>query len=199
MASMLWAGVDVGGRRKGFHLAAVDGERLHAGPVRVSGVRDAVRWLRWRAPRLVAVDSPRSPAPDGLRSRPEERLLASNVCGIRFTPERALLGRSRYYEWILRGLELYAALEDAGLTVIECFPTASFTRWAGARGARTRAVWTREALAGSGLAGVPLRLNQDERDAIAAALTARCHELGLAERFGEIVVPAAASARADRH
>src|SRR5438093_12988976 len=100
MASMVWAGVDVGGRRKGFHLAVVDGERLHAGPVRVASVRDAVRWLRWRTPRLVAVDSPRSPAPDGLRSRPEERLLASSVCGIRFTPEGALLRRSRYYEWI---------------------------------------------------------------------------------------------------
>src|SRR5207247_4668529 len=130
----VWAGVDVGGRRKGFHLALVDDERLHAGPVRVSSVPGAVRWLRWRAPRLVAVDSPRSPAPDGLRSRPEERLLASRVCGIRFTPERALLRPSRYYEWIVRGLELYSALEEAGLTVVECFPTASFTRWAGARG-----------------------------------------------------------------
>ena len=134
--------MDVGGRRKGFHLAIVDDARLRAGPVRVAGVREAVRWLCWRSPRLIAVDSPRAPAPTGDRSRPEERLLARSVCGIRYTPERALLRSSRYYAWILNGLALYAALEEAGLEAIECFPTASFTRWAGARGSRTRAALT---------------------------------------------------------
>jgi hypothetical protein len=39
------------------------------------------------------------------------------------------------------------------------------------------------------LGRAPARLNQDERDAIAAALTARAHERGETERFGDIVVP----------
>jgi predicted nuclease with RNAse H fold len=185
----VWAGVDVGGRRKGFHLALVDADRLRAGPARVSTVTEAVRWLKWRSPALVAVDSPRLPAPDGARSRPEERELARSICNIRYTPESARLARNRYYEWIVRGLALYAALEEAGLPAIECFPTASFTRWAGPRGRQTRSVWTREALAQTGLLGVPTPLGQDGRDAVAAALTARAHELGLTESFGPIVVP----------
>jgi predicted nuclease with RNAse H fold len=185
----VWAGVDVGGRRKGFHLALVDERRLRAGPTRVRSVADAIRWLQWRTPTGVAVDSPRSAAPDGCRSRPEERELARRICHIRYTPERALLERNRYYEWILRGLELYVALEEAGFAAVECFPTASFTRWAGARGTKTRASWTREALLEFQLENVPRSLSQDGRDAIAAALTARSHARGLTESIGEIVVP----------
>jgi len=186
----VWAGVDVGGRRKGFHLALVDGEGLHAGPEHVRRVEEAVLWLRWRSPQLVAVDSPRFPAPEGSLSRPEERELARAVCGIRYTPEyAALLESRRYYQWILNGFDLYSALEEAGLDAIECYPTASFTRWAGPRGSRPRTDWSRRALRRAGLAGLPPRLNQDERDAIGAALTARCYDLDLAESFGEIVVP----------
>ena len=185
----VWAGVDVGGRRKGFHLALIDEQRLRAGPVRKTTVADAVRWLSWRTPQLVAVDSPIEPAPDLARSRPDERLIARKVCGIRYTPDRATLSRGRYYEWILRGLDLYAALAEAGLAAVECFPTASFTRWGGPRGAATRAAWTRNTLLSLGLAGVPGALGQDGRDAIAAALTARALDQGRAERFGQIVVP----------
>jgi hypothetical protein len=41
------------------------------------------------------------------------------------------------------------------------------------------------------VAGMPRRTNQDQRDAIAAAVTARQHTQGLTESFGAIVVPAA--------
>lgn len=185
----MWAGVDVGGRGKGFHLALVDGERLAAGPVRLKTVEDAVdRLVAW-APRLVGVDSPCAPAPDGALSRPEERELARRVCGIRYTPDRARLDAGRYYEWVRNGLSLYEALKGEGIAALECFPTASFTRWYGPRGARTRAAWTREALAASGLAGLPRRMSQDDRDAVAAALTVRSYDLGQAERLGAIVVP----------
>ena len=56
--------------------------------------------------------------------------------------------------------------------------------------------WTRAGLATLGLAAVPKRINQDQRDAIAAAVTARQHTTGLTESFGEIVVPAARATRA---
>jgi uncharacterized membrane protein YgcG len=42
-----------------------------------------------------------------------------------------------------------------------------------------------------GLEGLPTRTNQDQRDAIAAALTARQYTQGLTETIGEIVVPVA--------
>ncbi len=186
---MTWAGVDVGGRRKGFHLALVDEQRLLAGPVRAAAVEEAVRLIAAWAPRLVAVDGPCAPAPDGFLSRAEERALARAVCGIRYTPDRARLAAGRYYEWVRNGLALYDALAAAGIATVECFPTASFTRFAGGRGRRTRAAWTRAALAASGLAGLPRRMSQDGRDAVAAALTARSYDLGRAERVGAIVVP----------
>jgi hypothetical protein len=45
-----------------------------------------------------------------------------------------------------------------------------------------------------GLDGVPSRTNQDGRDAIAAALSARDYEHGRSQPFGAIVVPAPARA-----
>jgi len=185
----MWGGVDVGGRRKGFHAAVVDERRLVAGPTRLATASAVLDWLEDRAT-LVAVDSPCAPAPDGSSSRPEERALAAAVCGIRYTPPASALLASAYYEWIEHGFELYATLDAAGLAAIECFPTASWTRWAGSRGTTTRARWSAAALAALGLAGVPGRLGQDDRDAIGAALTARCRDRGRWEAFGPIVVPA---------
>jgi predicted nuclease with RNAse H fold len=187
----IWAGVDVGGRRKGFHAAAVDDERLVAGPVRLHTVADSVEWLVALVPAVVAVDAPRSPAPDGLSSRSCERELARAICGIRYTPDRAKLVANPYYAWILHGLELYDALEAAGLNTVECFPTASWTRWSGARGNESRAAWSQAALNGLGFGAVR---GQDARDAIGAALTARCFAHADVQRFGEIVVPRARAA-----
>jgi hypothetical protein len=73
--------------------------------------------------------------------------------------------------------------------VIECFPTAAWTRWHRPRAGRSRSAWSREALAASDLQGVPQRTNQDARDAIAAALTARDFDQVRCQAFGQIVVP----------
>lgn len=187
-----WAGVDVGGRRKGFHVAVVDGDRLLAGPVRLKEPKEVVEFLREWKPRRVAVDSPRSPAPDGQLSREGERCLAREVCGIRYTPDRRRLEANRtYYGWILQGLELYATLTSAQFRVIECFPTASWTRWAGPRGKAPRSRWSQGALARLGLANMPARVGQDGRDAIGAAMTAYADEKNCVDRFGDIVVPKA--------
>ena len=184
----MWAGVDVGGRRKGFHAAVIDDERIVAGPARLVAPAEVVDWLRPYEPRAVAVDAPASPAPAGRLSREGECALARRVCGIRYTPDAARLAEP-YYEWVLNGLELYAALARERWMVLECFPTASWTRWSGARGTRSRASWSADALASWALAGAPVRLGQDGRDALGAALTARAHARGETESFGEIVVP----------
>jgi predicted nuclease with RNAse H fold len=187
-----WAGVDVGGTRKGFDIAVVDATRIVAGPARLRDPAEVVAFLIEQQPRVVAVDSPRAAAADGAASRECERLLARAVCGIRYTPSRAVLaGGDPYYDWIRNGLDLYAALAAAGAwRVVECFPTASWTRLAGPRNGRSRAQWTGEALLRLGLAGIPARTSQDARDAIAAAVTARRFDHGSTESFGEIVVPA---------
>ena len=186
----LWAGVDVGAAAKGFHLALVDGRRLVGGPARCRTAAEAVQLLSAWKPRLVAVDSPLRPAPAGERSRPCEREFArAKICGLRYTPDRLTLRTSPYYAWILNGFVLYRGLTAAGLAAIECFPTASWTRWYGPRRTTGRAAWSAAALRRLPLAEVPARLDQDERDAIGAALTAWEHDRDLTERFGDLVVP----------
>jgi predicted nuclease with RNAse H fold len=142
------------------------------------------------------IDSPCRAAEPGERSRCCERELSGSVCAIRYTPgESVIFAGGSYYEWIRNGLELYAALAGDARTaraeVVEVFPTAAWTRWHGARGSRTRARWSSQALALLKLEGLPARrLSQDERDAVVAALTARLFGEGRVEAFGEIIVPA---------
>jgi predicted nuclease with RNAse H fold len=185
----VWVGVDVGGQRKRFDVAVIDDRRVLAlqGHLTCGQVAQIVTEQR---PEVVAIDSPRSCAPDGHTARDGEFQLARSICGIRWTPDARHVQASAYYAWILEGLALFDALAADDAEVIEVFPTASWTRWHGRRGARTRAAWTRQGVAALGLEGVPARTNQDQRDAIAAAMTARQHSLARTETMGEIVVPA---------
>jgi predicted nuclease with RNAse H fold len=187
-----WAGVDVGGsRRKRLHLAVL----TDTGDISLDGgldIAQAVDWLRSRGPALVAVDSPCETAAPGQTRRDDEAAFSrARICGLRPTPDLRAVRSNPYYEWIEHGLRLYSALDEAGLTSIECFPTASFTRWIGPRKARTRARWSEEALGRLPIDLPGHRLNQDHRDAIAAAVTAKQHEAGQTQSFGTLVVPRA--------
>jgi predicted nuclease with RNAse H fold len=184
-----WLGVDVGGRRKGFDIALVD-ERGLLWLTGGLGRRAVIEAVERDGPAIVAIDSPRFCAPRGQTARDDERRLARLICGIRWTPDRATVARSPYYAWIVEGLGLFGALARHDVEVIEVFPTASWTRWHGPRGSRSRAAWSNEGLATMGLDELPARTNQDQRDAIAAAVTARQHARGETETIGGIVVPA---------
>src|ERR1039457_6841586 len=168
----LWIGVDVGGKRKGFDVAVIDDRRVLALQGRLA-CQQVVDLVVANPPRVVAIDSPRYCAPEGQTARAGELQLAKSICGIRWTPDMSRVHASAYYAWIIEGLALFDALAGCGVEVIEVFPTASWTRWLGKRGSRTRSAWTRQGLATLGLDGVPARTNQDQRDAIAAAMTAR--------------------------
>jgi predicted nuclease with RNAse H fold len=190
----VWAGVDVGAQRKGFHVAALDEHRVVYGPVNVASVVTVTERLLSLEPAVIGIDSPCRPAPPGARSRGWERELARRVCGIRYTPDAASIATGgSYYEWIRNGLRLYEALAARSeWRVVEVFPTASWTRLHAARGSLPRGAWSAAALNSLGLEGLPARrLGQDDRDAIAAAWTARlCSVPGAVEWFGEITVPA---------
>jgi predicted nuclease with RNAse H fold len=183
-----WLGVDVGGRRKGFDVALVDGRRVVALAGRL-GQRAVIERVETGRPTVVAIDSPRCWAPEGKTTRDGERQLAKSICGVRWTPDERRGRVNPYYAWIVEGLDLFYALATHDVEVIEVFPTASWTRWHGKRGARSRAAWSRQSLAMLSLEGVPARTNQDQRDAIVAAVTARQHTQGMTEAMGEIVVP----------
>lgn len=189
MIVSVWLGVDVGGERKGFDTALIDADlRLVDLRARMD-VSSVVQLIRKHKPEVVAIDSPKVAAPDGAHLRECELVLNASVCGIRWTPDTKTLSSSPYYAWIRCGLRLYDAVRPiAGTQVVEVFPTASWTRWFGDR-AESRARWTRQGLAQLPLSGVPLRTNQDQRDAIAAALTAWQLAHRQCEYFGEIVVP----------
>jgi predicted nuclease with RNAse H fold len=188
-SSNRWAGVDVGGRRKGFHVAVVDAAGHCTGPVNLRTPAEVRDWLAHLRPEVVGLDSPLATAPVECSAREGELRLARSVCGIRWTPPAEKLDGNPYYAWILHGLELAALLRAAGpWRVIEVFPTASWTRWAGPRRG-SRAHWSQAALDALGLSGVPGRLGQDGRDAIAAAITARLWSASGTESFDEIVVP----------
>jgi predicted nuclease with RNAse H fold len=178
---MTVVGIDVGGRKKGFHGCAVDGERIVAGPQALGGVAAAVEWVAWFAPRTIAIDSPCEGAPAGTKARPDEKEFnRARICGIRFTPPREQLAGNPYYEWIEHEL-------------IETVPTAAWTVWHGPRGEQARGAWSQDAFDALGLEGAPARrLSQDDRDAVAAALVARQFEEGLTTPYGKIIVPAAA-------
>jgi predicted nuclease with RNAse H fold len=184
-----WLGVDVGGKRKRFDVALIDNQGLLALHRRLN--REAViEIVETDRPKVVAIDSPRCCAPDGEATRAGERELAKTICGIRWTPDESRVrDGNAYYAWIVEGLNLYDSLASRNSVVIEVFPTASWTRWHGKRGSQSRSAWSREGLMTLGLEGVPPRTNQDQRDAIAAAVTARQHTHGLTVAVGEIVVP----------
>ena len=187
-------GVDVGGDRKGFDVAVLDGMTVRLR--RTTKVGDVVDLAADAG--LVGIDAPAAWAPDGQASRPDERSFArAGICGIRFTPDEAT-ARARtddHLGWIWNGLALYEALADAAVDTAEVFPTAAWTRWCGARGGRTRLAWTRAGwnrLRADGLvADAGDRPTQDAMDAVAAALVARQARAGTVDRFGGLVVPAA--------
>lgn len=185
----VWVGVDVGGKRKGFDVAVIDDRRVLV-LLSHRTCRQVVDIVLVNRPEVVAIDGPRSCAPDGLTARDGELQLARSICGIRWTPDERRVHAAAYYAWILEGRALFDALAAHDVEVIEVFPTASWTRWFGKRGTQTRAAWTRQGLAALGLKSVPMRTNQDQRDAIAAAMTARQHSLARTETIGDIVVPA---------
>jgi predicted nuclease with RNAse H fold len=190
-------GVDVGGIRKGFDVAVIDEAKVLELRARLT-VAEVVALVEQLDPLIVGIDSPCCPASDGETSRACERQVAKEVCGIRWTPDAVRLQASPYYAWIVHGLELHCALAGITAEVIEVFPTASWTRWAGKRGRSPRSAWTRSALMTLGLRGIPARTNQDQRDAIAAAVTAREHTRGTTEAIGDIVVPSGMFVRPER-
>ena len=191
MLAFMWRGIDVGGDRKGFDVAVVDAHLAVVASSARLGVPGVLKLVQEWNPTVVAIDSPCEPAPPGDHLRVCELQLNSKVCGIRWTPDLSAVETSNYYAWIRNGFRLYEALEGMlNVEVIEVFPTASWTRWAGKRVAR-RARWTREALAQLPVSGLPPRSNQDFRDSVAAAVTAWQYSQGRSESFGPIVVPIA--------
>jgi predicted nuclease with RNAse H fold len=187
----MWAGIDVGGRRKGFDIAIISNDAVLRHLSRSQSPTEVVEILLKHSPRLLGIDCPESPAGVGAKHRPCELLVNREVCGIRWTPDSATIGRNQdYYGWLSNGFELWNEVRAAGMNAVEVFPTASWTIWNGRRGKASRSRWSREGIAKLGVIDLPTRMNQDERDAVASAWTARMADLGqVAAAYEPIVIP----------
>ncbi len=188
----MWAGVDVGGESKGFDVAVISSQKelIELQQVRSSG--EVVQLVsRFGRPNVVGIDGPESPAEDGAALRNCELKVRHGVCGIRWTPDAARIeANPGYYGWIRNGFRVWRALRAEGITAVEVFPTASWTIWLGPRRGRSRASWSREGLCTLGITCLPTRSNQDQRDAIAAAWTARSADrMEVALGYDPIVIP----------
>lgn len=195
MASFL--GIDVGGKRKGFHLAEISSGEPVGDPLQLADVAAVVEQVEQVRPAMIGLDSPKSCADPGESSRRDEREFRSaGICAIRWTPDEATVrSGGAYFEWVRNGLDLYEALAkliDPEL-LIEVFPTAAWTQLHAPRGNRSRSEWSIEALESLDLdLAATRRWSQDDRDAVAAAYTAMlfAEHPERTLRFGDLVVPA---------
>ena len=193
--SHLHVGIDVGERR--HHVAVVDeqgklvGDFLSPSGHSHDDVLELVISLKARI-RTVGIDAPCALAADGDRSRLCERVMQRQVgCRIFPTPDSSSLDGHWCEGWIRAGLRLYASLRaELDATLCEVFPTASYTAWSGPRPASmTKTAWSDTTLREQGhLRGtqgsLPRTWNQHQRDALAAAWTARDVHFGSAREIG---------------
>jgi predicted nuclease with RNAse H fold len=209
-------GIDVGGRRKGFHAVALTGG-AYAARLRTAEVQELAHWCRSViGAELIAIDAPCRWSSDG-RARPCEREL--NAAGIRCfaspTRQAALSHPSNYYGWMLQGEALYrqlevshpllAALPPSAPACFETFPHAITWHLRGGNAeARQKRLQRRDLLEQAGIDTAPLT-SIDWIDAALCALAA--HHLGSGRpcrAYGEpatglIVVPQGPSAAEPAH
>ncbi len=201
-------GVDVGGLRKGFHAVALR-NGSYARHLVSGEAQQVADWCRSVVQAsVIAVDAPCRWSTHG-RARPCERELMQKGIWCFSSPSQQKAHaphRTGYYDWMLRGEELYQALEAThpllsalpltGNACFETFPHA--VTWhlrGGNANARAKRSQRRALLAQAGLDPTPFT-NIDLVDAALCALTAHhlasgrpCKGYGEAST-GLIVVPA---------
>jgi len=200
-------GIDVGGKRKGFHaVALLDGcfvdKKADSDPEVI------VNWCIGHGAKVVAVDAPCRWSLSG-KSRLAERAL--EIAGEKIhcfatpTYEDALANKKRFYDWVFNGEKLYRRLEShqylrfndeqtKGQTCIETFPHAVVCAMAGrVVAAKPKASVRRKALRNKGYDDSSLP-NIDFVDAALCAVAAdefrKCRYRSYGNRDeGYIVVP----------
>ena len=207
-ATITIVGIDVGGPRKGFHAVALR-SGAYVGQLASRDELQIADWCRSVVQAsVIAIDAPCRWSSDG-RARPCERGLMQKGIWCFSSPSHQKAHaphRTGYYDWMLRGEELYQALEVThpllsalpliGNACFETFPHAiTWHLRGGNANARAKRSQRRALLAQAGLDHTPFT-NIDLVDAALCALTAHhlasgrpCTGYGEAST-GLIVVPA---------
>lgn len=206
-AKRIVVGIDVGGARKGFHAVAL-ANGVYLDRKQTPSVRELTHWVREEiGARVIAIDSPcrwRS----AKCGRPAELELLEDGIRCFLTPTRseAVRNTTGFYHWMLRGAELFRALEKthplchAGKTAggscsFETFPHAITWHLRGGKADATRKRPQRLALLRRHGVSVAALTNMDWIDAALCALAAEMLAAGRSMHFygdrrtGYIVVP----------
>jgi predicted nuclease with RNAse H fold len=127
---MLVAGIDIGGRRKGFHAVITNKGQYHS-RFKSSSAVEMASWVHSFNPAIIAIDSPCKFAASGKSRKAERDLMQAGIHSF-FTPVEEIARNSSFYGWVLNGNELYQSLkypifdgdyESTGFC-IETFPNA---------------------------------------------------------------------------
>jgi predicted nuclease with RNAse H fold len=200
-------GIDVGGPRKGFHAVALaDGNYLDR--KQTPSVRELVRWVREEiGAQVVAIDSPcRWRSGKSARAAELELLEDGIRCFLTPTRNEAARNTTGFYQWMLRGAELFRALGKThplchagktagGKCTFETFPHAITWHLRGGKADAIRKRPQRLALLRRHGVSVAALTNMDWIDAALCALTAEMFAAGRSMHFygdrrtGHIVVP----------
>ena len=207
-AKRIVVGIDVGGARKGFHAVAL-ADGIYLDRKQTPSVRELVRWVREEigGAQVIAVDSPcRWRSGKAVRAAELELLEDGIRCFLTPTRSEAARNTTGFYHWMLRGAELFRALEKThppchagiaagGKCTFETFPHAITWHLRGGKADATRKRAQRLALLRRHGVSVAALTNMDWIDAALCALAAEMfaakhgmHFYG-DRRAGHIVVP----------
>jgi len=206
MSRLAVAGVDVGGRTKGFHAVALrDGTYLDKFCSR--GASEVAEWCRQIGARFIGVDAPCRWSSTG-RARAAEREMMGEKIWCFSTPSREIAEAhpKDYFRWMLNGAELFTALgsthalfagdpeQNTQALCFETFPHAIATALEGRPCSTKQKLTQRRKLLENAGVDTSKLTNMDALDAALCALTAhyfahdKCKKYGNAET-GHIIVP----------
>lgn len=179
---MIVAGIDVGGSRRGFHAAALQGGRYlqHLMSCDVDAITS---WCQKLGACAVGIDAPCCWSIDGRPRAAELELMAKGIwCFSTPTLRRAETHPSDYYGWMRNGARLYAAIErhwrlfdgknSNAPVCFETFPHAIACQLAGNIVSKREKVRRRRELLEAIGIETELLTNVDLRDAALCALAA---------------------------
>jgi predicted nuclease with RNAse H fold len=190
------AGIDVGGKRKGFHAVALrDGAYLDQ--MKSRNAAEIAAWCRDTGARFIGIDAPCRWSADG-RARPAERELMEKKIWCFSTPTLAAANAhpKGHYDWMLVGAELFHCLEldyplFGGRAVdpekpasFETFPHAITCALRGAVASAKSKRKDRSALLEAARINLPPRAVMDTIDAALCALVAARFAANSIDYFG---------------
>lgn len=117
-----FAGIDIGGAKKGFHLCLINEQGAVTDLVRLKTSESVSRYLQEQKPSCIAIDGPSRSVRTTARTREAERQIRTLDYRLQWTPQAG--GRAQ--EWMQQSEYLWSVLrrDFPQIPICETFPTA---------------------------------------------------------------------------